>query len=298
MEGSHTLLNITEYMLLEIFQYLNKGEIFILYETCTSFYNFIRLMRLEKRVPHNFYIIKTMNMLTWAESHLNFNYSEELSRFAVRNNNMLILNYMYDKGYPLHHLCYHEAISQNNFKIIKWLKNRNVRLISSVFTSAAYHGNFKIIKWLKNIDCPRYDFDVINNTALSGNVRILRYLIKHDFYWDSIAFNYACMSGNIDIIKVLYESSFNDLSKPWWNASVCATAAKYNHLHILKYLRKYQCPWNIETAYNVLANAMNTQNNETLKWIIENGCAIDEEIYQLLPRFGLNYERNQVRILQ
>eukprot|EP01032_Pedospumella_encystans_P009518 gene9518-11196_t len=59
-------------------------------------------------------------------------------------------------------------------------------------------------------------------------------------------------------------------------------AVKANDMESLKYLRKYNCPWDAQTAtFAICAN-----NKEVLDFVCTNGCALPEDAMQIAARAG------------
>jgi len=287
------LLQIDIYLIKNVFSFVSNGEIFILYETCKYFKNIINYFEIKKESPFIYDVLKNFKMIHWAESHSSFYYPDDALQFAIKRNNINIVKYVYEKNPNSNDsFCYIEAIQNNNFNIIKWLRKQNFELSECVFSAASQYADFKIIKWLKKKECP-FDSYSVNCAAYKGRLRILKFLINNGCDWENVAFNYACKSGNLDCVKFLHKEARNDLSKPWWDMSVTTTAAEFGHLHILKFLRYKLCPWGINATYNAAKN----KHVESLQWLLENYCPVDEIVYNYLPELGLYYEKERLNIV-
>ena len=75
--------------------------------------------------------------------------------------------------------------------------------------------------------------------------------------------------------------------------SVTTEAAKFGQLEILKFLKEKHCPWGIQAIHNAIVY----KHVETIKWLIENKCPIDETDYNKLHDLGLYYEKSRLNIV-
>jgi hypothetical protein len=117
----------------------------------------------------------------------------------------------------------------------------------------------------------------------------LKWLIKNGCWLDDSSFNIAVETGNMHIIKFIYDKCLHDLSLPFWNSLTCNIAAKKGYFLILKWLRKKLCPWNI----NIVISAIENNHYDIVKWSIENGCEINRSLYlQLSSIIYINENSN------
>jgi len=82
--------------------------------------------------------------------------------------------------------------------------------------------------------------------------------------------------GNWDCVE--FTSQF-----PWWmKPSLCATAASYGHLHILKQLHLRGVPWDKGAPARAAARGQ----VDCLRYLHENGCPWDENTTNAAARAG------------
>ena len=298
MNTSPQITEINEYLVDYIFYYLTERDIYILFETCKTFYLTIKNnVKLKRRPLYNYEVVTSINMLIWAQTHSDFQFNSQMACFAIRRNKLKVLKYLHSRGCPLDRYCYREAIYNDDIYTVKWLKKRRLQLTEDTFSAAAEVGNLKILKWLKRNDCP-FNHIAVNAAAYSGNLKALRFLIKNGCEWEIGAFNCACVGGNLKSVMYLFNDAVNDLSKPWLNESVCASAAKYGRLEILKYLKSFSCPWDISTSWFAAYFAIETGKTDVLKWVLENGCPVEASLYEVLySKFRLEYDINEVTVV-
>ena len=289
------VLDLDKYLLIDILLFLTDGELFILIETCIDLYTIVmenNYLKTKKKIPDISLLVKNTKFLHWAKSHKNFKYTSKFTQQAIRRNNFKLTKYLFKDGCKVNKFAYSEAIHNNNFDILKWLRRRRIKITEQAFSHAAQIGNIKALKWLKKINCP-YNTDTVNNAIKHSQLESLKFLIENGCDWNNEVFNYASESGNIKIIIYLYKEALTDLSKPWWNSSACSSAAKNGHLHILKFLKSKGCPWSVNTTYT----AFEYKQYQTLVWAIENGCPVDESLYNLLITYGLIINTEKLNLI-
>ena len=59
-----------------------------------------------------------------------------------------------------------------------------------------------------------------------------------------------------------------------YSGYACEEAASCGHLHVLKWLRGHDCPWNAL----ICSNAAKGGHLDTLRWAISNGCPCDPQV--------------------
>jgi len=109
-----------------------------------------------------------------------------------------------------------------------------------VITLAAVLHDKEMLEYLMT----RHKNDIIcSHAALSGNLRILKWLIqrKHCAPNEYIS-HYAARGGNLQMVQYLHECGYR------LNEGTTNAAAKEGHLHILQYLHEHGCPWNESTS--------------------------------------------------
>jgi len=137
------------------------------------------------------------------------------------------------------------SIGSISFDILKTMHNSNPSIINnrSVVNAAAKNGWLDGVKWLCENECTR-------TCTL-----------------DSSTSNFAVESGNVDVLKYLKSRNC-----PWYEGTtLCTSAARYNHLDMLKYLHVNHREW----GENACTNAAQNGNLEMLRYLHENGCPWD-----------------------
>ena len=142
-----TILNLDNFLLLEILYFLNDGDVFVLNESCKTFYNLIKFKNIKNLKPPTIYdLISSTKLIEWSKTHKNFKYNSKYTQFAIRRNKFKTVRYLYLDGCSFNKHTYSEAIENNNMKIIKWLNRRNIQISSFSISSAAKTDNLKLLK--------------------------------------------------------------------------------------------------------------------------------------------------------
>ena len=242
---------------------------FSISETCKQFNQLLKdeTRKIKIQGPNIEDVLQSIHTIQWAKNHKSFKYTYKAADTATKLNKQRVVKYIIKDGCPLTTNVYKYAIINKNIKLLRWFSKIRLPFAESVFNTAAKVGDIEIMKWLMKKNCP-VSAATCNIAAKYGKYQALKYLIEHDCPWNEGTFVFAVQTPNIKIIKYLYKLASHDLSMPWWNFRVCTEAAKYGHLHILKWLREKQCPWNESVVYYAVKN----QHQDLLNWAIKNGC--------------------------
>jgi hypothetical protein len=267
-------------VLFYITTFLSPHDFYAYFETCKLFYN-LKKKILKKNIiknPPSYIISKSIKLLEWASLHPGFNYTNNISKFATKYDNIEIINYLFYKDCPFNYKSYIEAIKNENMDVILLLKENNIKLNNSVYITACKIGNLEILKFidLKKIDYTSY----MLNLAIykSGNIDAVKWLIKKGCRPNNLSINFAILTRNFKILDYIYKLCLHDLSLPLWNYNTSVIAAEKGYIDILKWLKKKQCPMNINTT-----NAAYKFNHiKTLEWLVKNGCPVERNIYNYI----------------
>src|SRR5579872_1055228 len=143
---------------------------------------------------------------------------------------------------------------------------------SNTCAYAAMNGHIEILKWARSpLMVPRgqvCEWDsVVLWFALSHNhFEIFKWAIENGCEMDEDTIcAVAAEYGRLEILKWLYEQSYE------LNEMTCAKAAGNNQLEILKWLRSKGCPWDDSTCNSAAIGG----HLEVLEWVRLNGCTWD-----------------------
>lgn len=127
-----------------------------------------------------------------------------------------------------------ECAASGHIGLLLWSLERGCKWDLSTLRAAAAAGQLKILKKLTNLGCPR-DVGVAAAAAQAGHMNILEWGMSNK----TIVFD------------------------RW----TCAYAAKGNQLHVLKWLRANNVPWDSNTAIFAKVEG----NVHVLEWCKQNG---------------------------
>jgi hypothetical protein len=149
--------------------------------------------------------------------------------------------------------------------MLTWLKARQGLVYDAgTVDYAAAAGHWHLMQLLRNEGCSWQD-STCASAAEGGHLTVLKQLRQHGTPWNAntIAVK-AALSGNVQLLQwVREQDSEVVLSRN------CFNAAATSGLAMCKYLHAEACPWD----YRACTAAAADDQLDTLKWLIETGCA-------------------------
>lgn len=300
-----------------IVSFLHKDDIYCYTEVCKTFLKTIKTIKKFKNLPPCLsykkyyypcvsYIVKSINLILWAKTHKSFKLTYDSINFVARNGDLDILRFLLNnyseefknKTDDINPQVFFEAAQNGFIHIIKWLYKNNYTPNYMAIAGAVEYGDLKMVKWMVEHDFP-INCHAVNFAAYNNNVIVLKYLLEEvNCELTDTLYNCAAENGSLKVLKYLFNYAVNDLSIPIWDSSTIVSAAEYGHLNIIKYLRKKLCPWdNSVTNFAAINSNCDLQKKKTLKWCIDHGCPVDENLFNSLKDLGLNnYTRDMVNI--
>jgi len=193
------------------------------------------------------------------------------------------------------------AAKVGNHSILEWME-KNYQLDSFTTAYAAKGNQFHTLKWLRDRGCPcPWDHRTSSNAARSGNMKMLRWVIKSKCKIDDAAIclaaeknhfkivkwlfgkypkkvfqldNSVGISGNLEMVKWAIE---NIDPEDFSGAGVCEGAASKGHLHILEWMgHNREIIEDDEDVGSICRTAATENHLDCLKWCIKNGHLRDK----------------------
>lgn len=291
MESQINIIDLPHEILSHVFSFvpLTYHKVF-LWRVCTEWKNYFSFPRIPKYKIYELLII-TGDLDNIKKIQIPKEYGlYEFQNSAVEYGYLSILKYLHKNkigkmANPKTILC---AVKYNRLEILKWLVIHSEILEqftkkscygpglfnlvkipwhSQVKFFAIEYGHLDILIWLEN---ELKKFDVIDhyNIALSatgyGHLHVLEYEISYvkNCYQIKTIFAEAARYDHLHILQWLKNKNYE------CDERVCSNAVLYRHLNILKWARENGCPWD-KTTFEC---ARKSDNPEILKWVIENGC--------------------------
>lgn len=232
-------------------------------------------------------------------------YHSSVYKYAARGGRLDVIKWLHVNGYKKDTSVWDNAAEHGHLDILKWLVDvwPNYRYFECVYAFAAEYGHIHVIEWLLTITHPP-DHKACMWAAFGGQLETLKWLHENGFTWNRLTCIEAISTGNIECLKYAHENGcmwdgrdcvfeatfaintyefdedeynriFNERLKILKylvregcvidNPELCANAARFGHLPMLKWLRKHGCPWDENTCKEV-------KHADIVKWIHENGC--------------------------
>lgn len=155
------------------------------------------------------------------------------------------------------------AIDHSRIDILEWLLERRLVPWRAV-DFATEHGKLQVLRWMKkrNLISSRVPKDVWYQTAYSGHIDVLEFLLENGFTPHA-----SVMAGGMDSYR-RHVLEFARDHNVGWNEQACTHAASAGNLRVLQWLRENNCPWNA----TVIFQARRQGHTDIVEWAINNGC--------------------------
>lgn len=169
--------------------------------------------------------------------------------------------------------CIFEVSAQyGSLETIKWLLNPNgidgqniYSYDQETISKLIERKDLQLIKFMYDINPDAYSYNEMLNDGIStGNLDIVKFLYEIGGHFSEESFNKAALTGNLELMKWLLVR--NDFSNNTFHY-----AAINGNMEVMKWLRNKGCIWNEFTFQGAVDNG----NKDNIKWLIENGCPWD-----------------------
>jgi hypothetical protein len=187
---------------------------------------------------------------------------------AARYGRIKVLDWMVEHSYSAQYsVITYAAIRGKQIESLKWLYRRSPWSDSwdnkhDVVDIAALTGQIKIIKWLHSIGCP-WGVSTANAAAVSGQIEVLEWLHLMGCPWDSTTLSAAVTIGYPHMLDASY------LLYCTW---IVPGTYRHSSVETIEWLRSKGCPWDS----NATMLAAQSGDFDILKWLHREGCPWDE----------------------
>ena len=181
------------------------------------------------------------------------------------------------------------AARAGNLKLVQWLVEQGMDPVgnNNVLRAAVKGGHIEIVEWLVNQGAKvNRDKNLLFYATLNGNLKLVQYLVKQgaDIKKSEDVLQGAAYSGNMELIQWLIEHGADDNSNE--NSSILAYAIDSHDVNVLRFFvedKKINVNTSISSAryYSPLEYAVNTNDFEMVKYLVEHGASIN-------PRHGFS----------
>jgi len=149
----------------------------------------------------------------------------------------------------------------NKLELLKWIREeKKCEWDRRTMRAAAKQGNLEMVKYCGANECP-IDADSCAFAVVYGHLKILKYFIRRQVIapWQEISAR-AAENGHLHILKYLAKYNWQ------YNTSACSNAALNGHLDCLAFLHeRARAPWDWRTA----AWAAGNGHLHILKYLLE-----------------------------
>jgi hypothetical protein len=200
------------------------------------------------------------------------------------------------KGYPITSAVSERAASSGSVHILKWLAgvcDDKVVHTKEVMTAACANGHIHTVEYLLDRACASSVNDCCEEAARRGHLDLLIWMLSNVSFNNNVNIAIGSMmqgaaaGGSIEVLEWLRYEHFVQFDE-----SLIPSAAHYNQLAMIQYLRAAGCPCDASActaAVMCFSYSANTQSNSaaTLQWLHEHGCPWNlTEVHRLAAERG------------
>jgi hypothetical protein len=182
------------------------------------------------------------------------------------------------------------------WRILKWLAavcDDNIVHTKGVMTAACGSGQLQTVQYLLGRASPLSERHCWGEAARGGHLSLIKWMASTEPFSSNMDTNTnsmmhcAAAGGSIEVMQWLRAEHHAPLS-----ASMICSAAKYNQLAVMRYLRAEGCAWDASacTAAATYCGHRGTAAIDeltTLQWLRDHGCSWDvADVRKVAPRSG------------
>ena len=161
------------------------------------------------------------------------------------------------------------AAESGRLDTLEWLwgrlgGHRDDIVWENAMDAATGAGQLAAVEWLIDRHCTAFDY-VFYWAARNGHVDVLDLLWKRvglDQKATAKMANDSAKSGSVPMLQWVVDHEMP------LNSSACHSAASRGHLDALRFLRSHHCPWDGRTLRDAALNG----HLDILQWALANGC--------------------------
>ena len=220
-----------------------------------------------------------------------FRLSEQTSAMAAGAGDIEILQWLLDKNCPMTYRVCSEATKNGRFHVLKWAKNHGLNYDKRTTRAAATTGRLNMFVWLMKKKCP-YGLKSAFSAAYYGHLHVLEWLYQQGQILTDTTFLYAVRDKQEHVLRWIIRQSCppHTMAFDWaimgQNANILALLTETGY-----YVHMYE---------NICLLAAKHYYYISLKWLCENGfpCAenVCSEIIKSHFRGANQPWRNEVEI--
>ena len=215
---------------------------------------------------------------------------------AAKNGNLEMIKYLHENGCPWDaHTCA-EAASFGSLEMLKYLHENGCPWDDETTEFASEFNNIECLKYAHENGCPIYD-KIFLDSLKNKNFEIFKYATENNFPFDNglviMGFiteliNEVLVYGNFDFAKCLIENGYKYYDYNLWLC--CYSAKKQNNQDFLNFALPI-----CSRDSSLCVECAGVGDVGILKFLIENGCDIDEN--EIMSQAAFNRETDCLKYL-
>jgi hypothetical protein len=133
------------------------------------------------------------------------------------------------------------AAACNSISVLHCLHKEDCPWSMQISAAAARRGDLEMLHWLREHGCAWDTFSILLSAASSGNVEMMAWVKQQpDVVCNEEAIWEAACGGHTAVCEYMHAEGY-DLDE-----TACSCAARFGHVHTLRWLHEHGCPWDVE----------------------------------------------------
>lgn len=188
-------------------------------------------------------------------------------RLASTSGHLHVLQWLHDHVQACRPRICEDAVMRGHLHVLEWTRKVGITWSVDLCARAVGCGDLDTLQWLRARDCP-WD----ENTLIDAIRRCS--LEAFDWAWDNgcprprdvVLYEWAVEGGHLRAVRHL-----RCAKRLPWDSTVCAVAARYGKLQILKWAHRQGCPWDASVCESLVTR----RDLHGLVWARKHGCPWD-----------------------
>jgi hypothetical protein len=154
------------------------------------------------------------------------------------------------------------AAAGGHLEVLKWARDNGCPWDEETCSEAVESGHLEILKYLRSQGCP-WDAWACLIAAEGGHLEILKWIYEQGDPWSRQVYTRAAYNGHLEILKWAWGQCKFDIT-------VALEAVYEGHLDVIEWGLQHGCHW----TYTASKAAARFEHTHILKWIRDNGYCL------------------------
>lgn len=258
------------------------------------------------------------DIIDWIESNPVEPYPDE-----VRKSEQLLLRspgsifvWVFGRVYTLQPCSYFLPLKRGDIDMLNFIMNKGVPLHGNYYARSMMKKDTKSLDWLKSVNCPRRTSDMFNNkyrpyveyemAIKFGGPESVEWLMENNFPCNrDVLISEPVIQGNLGVLKMLKEKGFQ------FRLNLCLLAIANKHPNILKYLLENGAPFDkvklMEEYYMQFVDprrmvtvsfTIHTMEAREIPFFLQRATKMQLQIYRRIEKKNDEYRMRILEIIE